>query len=191
MHGHDFDDRLKAELQHDDRLKAGLQRELQREADRLLGDAPPPVAGLRAEFVRRRRQRNGVRAMSAAAVLIAVGFIVTVWKLRPGIDGGPSLMIGADSGNSRPPAATQQGKSPAELDAEDPGAIAETALSPFMAIAILIPQPGPDGEPELVPAWYVPGQIEVIDARSLSPAERSAVSQLLGPDYEFSEEETI
>ena len=67
MHDHEFDDSLNAELQRDDLLNTGLRRELEREAQRMLGDSrSPPMVVLRAEFVRRRRQRALIRNLSAA-----------------------------------------------------------------------------------------------------------------------------
>ena len=79
----------------------------------------------------------------------------------------------------------------ARLPADIPAATAETEPDSFVAIGILIPQAGDDGELQLVPAWYVPEQIEEIDIHNLTPAERIAVLQLLGPDYEFSGDVTI
>jgi hypothetical protein len=78
-----------------------------------------------------------------------------------------------------------------DRDADMPLATAETNRASFAAIAILIPQIGTDGEPELVPAWYVPGEIQEFDALSLSPAERRAISELLGPDYDSGLNEII
>ncbi len=170
-----LEDRLAAEAQ---RMSAGLC-------------SPAPVAELRAEFVRRRRRRAVTRSLFAVAAVVTVGFLAAGWNRRIDRDisrAGKEPRSGTPSPER---AASPPGRPADEILAEGRAATAAAEQDPFVAIAILIPQTGDDGQQKFLPAWYVPGQLEEIDPRDLSPAERSAVSQLLGPDYEISDDQTI
>jgi hypothetical protein len=156
----------------------------------LSGSQPPPVAALRAELARRRRQRFVACFVCAAAAMVVAAFFLTDRNLRPQFRIVP-LVAGTGSGNSSPVVDPRGGSSMPDRDADMPIAAAEGNRAPFAAIAVLIPQTGADGAQELVPAWYVPGEVQEIDALSLSPAERRAVSELLGPDYDFGPDEII
>jgi hypothetical protein len=175
---------------YDNEFHHRMKEELQRDAQRMLGDSAPLIAVLRSEFARRRRQRALVRNSSAAAAVIAVGLIVTDLSLRQRIESVPP-QTAADNRNMIPVADVQQEWSSAEIAAGLPEESTEPGRARVVAIAILIPQAADDGELQLVPAWYVPGQIEEIDVRDLTPAERSAVSQLLGPEFDSTADEII
>ncbi|HEY3966681.1 MAG TPA: hypothetical protein VGM05_19115 [Planctomycetaceae bacterium] len=191
MHDPEFDDPLQAELQRQHETCSPLEERLADEAQRMLAGAPqrPPVARLRAEFVSRRRQRMLAQALCATAAMIAVGLTVTNLKPRPARDIAQVVTNGG--GDPTPEAEARQGIPSDTLGQDISRMTAKPDSVPGGAIAILIPQTGSDGEQNFVSAWFVPGQVEEIDARNLSPAERSAVSQLLGPDYELSPDETI
>lgn len=170
-----------------------LEERLAAEAQRMSAGlcSPPPVAGLRVEFVRRRRRRAVVRSLFATAAVVAIGFLAAGWNHRPDRDGRHAGDRSRSAGDSPVTAALPPVRTADDTPADDSAASAGAERGAFVAIAILIPQAGDDGEQKLVPAWYVPGQLEEIDPRDLSPAERSAVSQLLGPDYEISDDQTI
>ncbi|MBI3861025.1 MAG: hypothetical protein HY290_03935 [Planctomycetia bacterium] len=169
-----------------------LEERLADEAQRLLADSPRslPLAGLRVELARRSRRRMVTRALCATATVVAAGLFLMFWKPGPG---GNSEHADSNKGSSKStgPSIAQTDSPHEPLESDLPETIAETGAPAFMAIAILMSRPGDNGEPEVVPGWYVPGRVEEIDAQDLSPAERSAVSQLLELDFEISDDDTI
>lgn len=171
-----LEDRLAAEAQQ---LSAGWS-------------SRPCVAGLLAEFVRRRRRRAVARALFATAAVLVLGFMVAHRNHRAEL-GRPQAADESRGIRVASAVAALPTHEPATGNSSEdvPAGTANAPPGSFVAIAILIPQTGDDGQQRLVPAWYVPGQLEEIDPNDLSPAERSAVSQLLGPDYETSQDQTI
>ena len=61
-----------------------LEERLVDEAQRMLADTrqSPTIARLWAEFVRRRRQRTLAQVVCVTAAMIAVGLILTSWRLH-------------------------------------------------------------------------------------------------------------
>jgi hypothetical protein len=56
---------------------------------------------------------------------------------------------------------------------------------------ILVEWPGENGQPRYEAVWYIPGESGDVDWDELSPGEKGAISQLLGPEYEDVVEEVI
>lgn len=174
---------------HDPESFDPLEERLADEARRMLVDSRSARTCLLAEFVRRRRQRKLAHALCTTAAVLVVGCIAAGWIRRPEHD--VVRIEPGEAGRSFVEADVPMVEPRGGTAADVPETISDAAGVPFVAIAILIPQTAENGEPTLVPAWYVPGQDDEIDSRNLSPAERSAMLQLLGPDYDSSTDETI
>lgn len=172
-------------------FRDSLEGRLADEARRLLDDGPrwPPIANLRAEFARRRRQRALARRLCTAAAASAVTFalIATGRGHRPGIGIEP---VAAIADGAAPPTAAVA-HNPEAPHAGVSGPSAKAGPPPYMAIVILMP-PAADGDgPTLVPGWYVPEHVEVIDPKDLSQAEREAASRLLKTDFDGRSDDVI
>lgn len=172
----------------DNDLYGSLEERLSDEARRMLDDSPcPPMPALQAKLLLHRRRR-AVTTTACATAAVVVALVAINLKRTPQGDGVPGL---AGAGDSKP-FAVETPEVPLSRDSnaallEDAGV--ETPLA--VAIAILIPPEAEGLEPEFVRGWYVPERVEVLRAADLSPAERSAVSRLLGLDPEISDDETI
>jgi hypothetical protein len=176
---------------HNDEHYELLEERLAEEARRMLDDSSgAPLTGLRAELMRRRQRRVLFRAVSAATAIVIVAVLVASSKRQPAADADRAPIVfgnlqdsdAAGSGDSL----SHNGVGP-ELSTSD----FESGPPAYLAIAILIPGEDDRGEPKFLPGWYVPEQVEVLGASDLSPAERSAVSRLLGLEPEMIDDETI
>jgi hypothetical protein len=168
-----------------------LEERLADEARQVLNDSPrPAMAALQVELRRRRRRQSLAATACAAAALTAVVVVAISVFRRPAADDVRFPTIARDT--RQPVAASTEGNAPRD---DDPSSSRERAVAEdppsVMAIAILIPTAGGSGDPEFIPGWYIPEQVEALDTADLSPAERSAVSRLLGLEPEFSDDETI
>jgi hypothetical protein len=174
---------------HDEDLLGPLEERLADEARRMLDDsARAPMTSLRAELIRQGRRRTLAKTAGAVAAVIAVAIIATSSNRRPAAERGRAPTVAGDT--TQPAANNRQGDVPLHPEIAPPIA-AESGMPPGMAIALLIPATDDSGEPEFVPGWYVPEQVEVLSADDLSPAQRSAVSRLLGFEPENSDNEAI
>jgi hypothetical protein len=175
----------------DDELFNSLEERLRNEARGLLGEAPPTplIADLRDTFVRRRRRRRVVQALGVASAAVLVG-LAGVRSLSWHGSESETLPLAAAGAEGRALRREPNNRP------SDPVVLRVARDSPAprpgtLAIGVLIARPGADGKTELVPGVYVPEQTEPIDSRDWSPAERLAVSRLLGPDANLSKHKTI
>jgi hypothetical protein len=176
---------------HDEDRDRPLEERLTDEAQRMLDDSVhPPITILRAEIMRRQRRSALAKTVCTVAAVIAVAFVAINVKRRPPVDGGRAPSVADD--RAQPGTNNSEGTLPLEADVSaTPIANAESRTLPAMAIAILIPAADDSGEPQFMPGWYVPEQIEVLRADDLSAAERRAASRLLGLEFEGSDDEII
>ena len=172
-----------------DNLYGPLEERLADEARRMLEDSPcSPATNLRADL--RRRRRIIVAALSSATAIVVMALVATSLKRPPAGGAGRAPTVAGDSRN--PAAASSKSSAPRDVNGSNVTAGRfESGPPSFLAIAILLPAAGDQAEPEFVPGWYVPEQVEVLGASDLSPAEHSAVSRLLGLEPEVTDDETI
>jgi hypothetical protein len=168
-----------------------LEQRLQEDAQKLLNDGPEKslIANLHNKCVQRRRRRILVRAVSAASIVAVAGVIGTIWLQRSrNIEKMANESEGLHATNSIvlnetiPPDGNLSEEFPSNFEMDD---------LRNGAVPVLFSQMGQDGKPEFAMGWYIPEQVEEIEAVELSPAERDAISRLLGPEPEQSQDETI
>jgi hypothetical protein len=154
-----------------------LELRLRREADGLLqsfGDLPHPEA-----LVDRHRQRvkRRVRVVRGCAVATVLVIAIVSSRVRPRVPGevsprleGPVLAAGSESEVPLQPVVTPHRETepvyPAEL---------------MNALPIFLVQWDADGQPVVTAGFYVPEPEVRLSLDELTPGERYAVQQVLGP----------
>jgi hypothetical protein len=175
----------------DDELFNSLEERLRDDARELLGEAPPKslIVEFHDTFKRRRRRRRIVQAFGVASAAVLVGLAGVRWLHWQGHDDKTQPV--AATHVDIPTKHTPQAGGPLGSIVLRPARNAQTPRPGALAIGVWVARPRPDGKTELVPGLYVPEQTTPIDSQDWSPAERLAVSRLLGPQANFSHHKTI
>ncbi len=175
----------------DDELFNSLEERLRDDARELLGEAPPKplIADFHDTFKRRRRRRRAVQTLGVASAAVLVGLAGVRWLHWQGHDDETQPV--AATRVEAPDKAHATSRWSARFDCPAPTRNAQTPRPGALAIGVWVARPRPDGKTELVPGLYVPEQATPIDSQDWSPAERLAVSRLLGPQANFSRHKTI
>ncbi len=155
-----------------------IEQRLRREADGLLecyGDLPPPVV-----LVHKHRQRikRRTRIVGGCAVAATIVIAIVFLQIRPHVPGevqphleGPAVAAGGESEGPANPVVTVQA-----VDAEP--VYPEELMN---ALPIYFVQWDADGEPVVTAGFYVPEPEVTLSLEDLTPGERYAVQQVLGP----------
>ncbi|HVA46821.1 MAG TPA: hypothetical protein VNH11_10690 [Pirellulales bacterium] len=159
-----------------------IEERLQAEAGRLLIADSRPAAQLLNEYQCRRRRSVQKRLAATAIASAAAAAVMFGW--RSGEEGPlpPSYRPATEAirqDNETAAARQADVQAPAPL----PSSMTVEARGALPAIPFVIGDPD-SGEP-IVKGFYVPEQVEPIDMRDLSPAEREAVRAVLGIEEEI------
>ena len=170
-----------------------IEERLQTEARRMVAtDCQQAATQLWSEHLRRRRQRT----LQKGAVTIVAVFVAIVAGAKYGwrdaaIERKPARPKQAMVANLQPrkPLAKGHHASPTPVPRQaSPFTIQEDEKT-LIAIPFVIDDPA--GGKQIISGVYVPEQIEPIDLRQLSPAERDAVRAVLDIDDDLANGEVI